>query len=592
MKRLGSLLLTLGFTLGFAINTLADTIDIDGITLTYYIDDITDSIIIAACDEDASGDLTIPETIDSYPVTIIGPGAFGNCSKLTTITIPSSVTEIQIVLTAYDDFIVFPWSVSGSSTFTAINVSPNNTYYQSIDGALYSKDGKTLYAVPAGKSGKFDIPQGVTNIGECAFLYCDRLTSITIPDSVTSIGGGAFKYCEALTSTVIPDGVCVIDSCLFYECHSLTSVIIPDSVTSIGSCAFEGCSKLTSIEMTATSSTSSTREVSINDSIGLFAFAGCASLTSITIPERVGTICPYAFTGCASLTSVKVPDSLCTIAKYAFLDCPKLTSIETFSSGFTVPSNRASLGYNHGDDYYLSGYIYGTYDIDTIDTDFADYHIEECAFQGCPSLTSIAIPKGVKDIDSSAFKECVNLTSITIPSSVETIGDSAFFGCTGLTSIVISEGVTSIGRSAFYGCRSLTSVVVPSSVTSIGSAAFYSCIKLTSVTISEGVTAIGSSAFSNCRRLISVTIPSSVKTIGEYAFYFCSQLPTVVIPEGVISIGDHAFDYCDALTFGTLILPSTLTSIGEDVFGDGIVWDEDSDEWVWGNWAKFFYRYF
>lgn len=68
---------------------------------------------------------------------------------------------------------------------------------------------------------KFDeivIPEGVTDIGACAFYECKRLKKITIPDSVTSIGLWAFKLCS-----------------------KLKSVIIPDSVTSIGHAAFEDC---------------------------------------------------------------------------------------------------------------------------------------------------------------------------------------------------------------------------------------------------------------------------------------------------------------------------------------------------------------
>jgi hypothetical protein len=44
------------------------------------------------------------------------------------------------------------------------------------------------------------IGNGVTSIGDSAFIFCYSLTSITIPDSVTSIGRSAFFDCPLLTS--------------------------------------------------------------------------------------------------------------------------------------------------------------------------------------------------------------------------------------------------------------------------------------------------------------------------------------------------------------------------------------------------------
>ena len=38
------------------------------------------------------------------------------------------------------------------------------------------------------------IPDGVTSIGNWAFIGCSSLTSVTIPDSVTSIGDSAFYF--------------------------------------------------------------------------------------------------------------------------------------------------------------------------------------------------------------------------------------------------------------------------------------------------------------------------------------------------------------------------------------------------------------
>ncbi len=221
--------------------------------------------------------ITIPDG-----VTSIGGYAFSGCRSLTNITIPDSVTSIQGL------------AFSNCSCLTSIEVSDNNRAYKSIDGNLYSKDGKTFIQYPGGKtSTAFTIPDSVTSIGNYAFYDCSCLTSITIPDSVTSIGTGAFYDCSGLTSITIPDGVKSIGNDAFSNCSCLTSITIPNSVTSIGNYAFSDCSGLTSI--------------TIPDgvtSIGTGAFKGCRSLTNITIPDGVTSIGRDAFYNCSSLTGV------------------------------------------------------------------------------------------------------------------------------------------------------------------------------------------------------------------------------------------------------------------------------------------------
>ena len=81
----------------------------------------------------------------------------------------------------------------------------------------------------------------VTSIGDRAFEYCSKLTSVTIPNSVTSIGSIAFYKCAGLTSVTIPNSVTSIGNDAFEYCCKLTSVTIPNSVTSIGGYAFYKC---------------------------------------------------------------------------------------------------------------------------------------------------------------------------------------------------------------------------------------------------------------------------------------------------------------------------------------------------------------
>jgi len=268
--------------------------------------------------------ITIPDS-----VTQIGDGAFSGCSSLTSVTIPDSVTSIGNS------------AFYGCGSLTSITIpfvgakkdGTENTHFGYIFGASSYSDNKD--DVPS--SLKTVVITGGSSIGEDAFAYCSRLTSIAIPNSVTSIGEYAFRGCSSLTSVTIPNNVTSIERYAFSGCSSLTSVTIPNSVTSIGEDAFFGCSSLTSItvpnsvtsiERYAFSGCSSLTSITIGNSvtsIGGSAFRGCSSLTSITIPNSVTSIGFSAFSGCSSLESITIPSSVKYIDDLAFYECDNLT---------------------------------------------------------------------------------------------------------------------------------------------------------------------------------------------------------------------------------------------------------------------------
>lgn len=151
---------------------------------------------------------------ENSQLTSIGECAFENCN-ITSISIPSSVTSIG-------DFAFY-----SCFSLTSIIVDTDNSNYMSIDGNLYTKDGRTLIQYATGKKEtSLNIPSGVTSISESAFSYCANLTSITFGEN------------SQLTS---------ISSYAFDRCYSLTSITLPSSVTSIGDYAFNSCDSLTSI---------------------------------------------------------------------------------------------------------------------------------------------------------------------------------------------------------------------------------------------------------------------------------------------------------------------------------------------------------
>ena len=466
--------------------------------------------------------VTIPDS-----VTSIGDDAFYGCSSLMSVTIPKGVTSIG------DGF-------ASCSSLSDILVADENANYASVDGVLFNKECTVLVIYPDGHGTVYQIPEGVTSIGDSAFRSCRNLTSVTIPDGVTSIGDWAFLDCDSLTNVTIPEGVTSIGKDAFSYCDRLTSIIMPDSVTSIGDYAFYDCSSLTSVEIPegvtriaggTFSECTSLESVTLPDGLlsieyyvddddgSAGAFSYCRSLKNIIIPDSVTSIGDYAFYNCSSLTSVEIPKGVTRIAGGTFSGCSRLESV-------TLPDGLLSIECHVDDDN------------------------REGAFSYCGSLKNIIIPDSVTSIGDYAFSYCDRLTSIIMPDSVTSIGNYAFYKCSSLTSVEIPEGVTRIAGGTFSECTSLESVTLPDGLLSIeyyidddynGAGAFCNCSSLKSIIIPDGVISIGVEAFSDCSNLISVTIPSSVTTIDDAAF--CNTgLTSVTIPKSVTYIGWCAFD--------------------------------------------------
>ena len=143
----------------------------------------------------------------------------------------------------------------------------------------------------------------------------------------------------------------------------------------------------------------------------------------------------------------------------------------------------------------------------------------------------------VTSIGSGAFEGCTSLTSIALPDGLTSIGDQAFCGCSSLTSIDLPDGLTSIGGSAFYGCSSLTSINLPDGLTSIRGCAFASCSSLTSIDLPDGITNIEERVFTGCSSLTSIDLPDGLTRIGNEAFYGCSSLDRIYLR------GENPFTY-------------------------------------------------
>lgn len=316
-----------------------------------------------------NGSYSIPSS-----VTEIGESAFFGCTGLTSLAIPSSVTNIENYSNAF----------SSCTGLTSITVDAANPNYSSLNGVLFNKSKTSLIKCPAGFIGSYSIPSNVTLIESYAFVNCLGLTGVTIPASVTIIGSYAFSGCSGLTiimvdaantnyssqggvlfnksktlliqcppaglngSYAIPGSVTYIGSNSFYGCSGLTAVNIPGSVTRIGQGAFSGCTGL--VNVTIPSSV-----IYLDDGI----FFDCTGLTSVALPSSLQSIGSSVFRGCTGLTVVTIPGSVTSISDMAFSGCSNLmrvlflgsapqvswSAFEFVASGFAVYYHDGALGF-------------------------------------------------------------------------------------------------------------------------------------------------------------------------------------------------------------------------------------------------------
>ncbi len=580
---------------------------------------------------DYSGDVIIPSTVTyggvTYTVKGIGYCAFGECTQLTSVTLPSTLTYVGEL------------AFIRCSALTSITIPTGVTWIGS-DAFEYCS---ALASV--------NLPTTLKTIGNNTFLACTALESITLPASLESIGIGAFNRCNnmeyvfssaftpptlgnnAFDDNTLNNATLVINNAYckymyghtpgwsdFANVYAVNSYNFVDNgvyycqngVNTVAVSAQDEYYNTYSGEVTIPSTVTYNNKTYTVTEVGPNAFLNCFSLTKVTLPPTVNKICDYGFDNCASLKSVAIPSnstlteigknafygtgllsvytilpqSLTTIGDYAFSSCQHLREI-------TIPDNVTSIGTAA----FANSGLWTVY-IGKRCASIGDYAFGECTeldkvycYATTPpniTVTTFRNTNGWTTADLyllfSPFEAYQSSNYWTLFTSIIRMGydfkeDDIYYQYTGGNTV----GVGKLNSDPYRGTVTIPSQVTHDgttySVTSITYRAFFECNYLWEITIPPSVTYIGEMAFWECTGLRRVNISSIASWLRitfdgstacnplRYAndlYVSNAKLTDLTIPSEISTIKDFAFNGCTSLT--SVTIHDNVTSVGKYAF--------------------------
>ena len=530
-------------------------------------------------------------------VTTIASHAFRDCTAVTELVIPDSVTTVGY------------WSLMGLSLdklvipTSLVNYDTLSMNCHTVD--LYISDLELFI-----QSCKSDASLSFDNL----YLNNEQITHLVIPDSVTYIPASSFASFSSLESLTIPDSVTEIGDSAFYGCKNLKTVKLSESLTSIPYGLFRDCKSLESITFPASTLTIASEAIHYCDSLNSIRFMGNAPL-----------IASNAFNGITATVYYSADDPSWTEDMLQNYGGKNITwqvdpSIPPASAESTIAA-QGTCGDNVTWTLSSKGLltISGTGKMSSAPwRDQFDPNV----------IKAIVIEDGVTTIASHAFRDCTAVTELVIPDSVTTVGywslmglsldklviptslvnydtlsmnchtvdlyisdlelfiqscksdaslsfDNLYLNNEQITHLVIPDSVTYIPASSFASFSSLESLTIPDSVTEIGDSAFYGCKNLKTVKLSESLTSIPYGLFRDCKSLESITFPASTLTIASEAIHYCDSLNSIRFMGNAPLIASTAFNNITAAAYYS----AENTTWSEDMrlnYGGSITWIPDS----------------
>ena len=588
-------------------------------------------------------EITVPAEISGKKVTEIGNEAFSGDSTCVKITLPDSIKTIGIsafrrsgitqmeipagvevikrgafshtALTSVKlpDGLSFIGSIpfADCKSLSEIAISESNPNYKTVDGVLYSKDGKTLIQYPAAKGGEYKVEDGTEVVGYGSFASA-AATKVIFPESLRSIENMAFFEAQALTSFNLPDSVETIGAHAFgdfgfhfgdEEKPLIETLHMGPNVRFIGADAFTmmniGAFEVDEGNQYFASSggfiTGKSKDMILEVPRGM--------KPVMVIPDGISTLQDYLLEECNDVKDIVIPDSVFRFGTRVFPY--DLGEEDETGKAAHVISCRFHCTEGSAAESYAKQYEIAYDDIMEPERLVHEEQTQEVpAAEGAPAVTltwnvfkdraelagysmeergPLIIPSTYNDLPVTAIRRedtgyayYNNCTKVEIPASVSAI-DTLFFDSSDYnTEYAVDE------NNEYY--KSLDGVLfdaegdvlllypqnrqgaeyeVPSKTETIGKRAFRSNNLLTKVTLPKSLRTIEEYAFSSCNALTTVEFTKGLKEIKEWAFNY-TDLVDVKLPSSVVRIGDAAFTVGEG--FGRIEFPEKLEYMGYHAF--------------------------
>lgn len=439
--------------------------------------------------------VTFPETIDNIPAK-----AFLNCEKLSTIDLShcsvigggafyncTSLTDVKLLNVKQTEWTSYYDNESCQTFRVGSFMNCNN-----------------LTSVDLGSSQR---------LGERAFYGCTSLKEITLPETITNLGWECFDGTTMVTSmaTVPPVIDKSEDVTSFIPMGEYVMVNVPkESLGSYKSANYwkDMAKRIFPIGTKFDYDVTTVAQPSTSDLLDKVGKKNSNSVVSLKVK--------------GSINSYDIMVIRNKMDNLHYLDLSDANVVENSYEYYTGCSTKNdTIGRNAFRD--LSKLI-------TVSLPNSVKVIESGALYNCTKLKSVVLPEKLSSIegdwnwDDGVFAYCSSLTDVKFK-ACNYIGGYAFASCNALNHITLPSDLKAIDQYAFASCSNLHSVDFPPMLKRIGSYAFQNCA-LDSISL-PGLTSIDEYAFQNCSNLKEVKVPSTLESVGDKAFEGCTQLNDV-----------------------------------------------------------------